>query len=152
MRKFLVLALVVSMMFLLGACTVKNASITGGTISDVTLEPLKRGEYEVLQTASGEGCVSVILGIFKEPSGTTSADYKGVGGLDPARQLRMAFGMGSPWDESRAMAVHQALESVPDADMLVAPRFIDSGTRFPFFYKSFCSKVKGKAIRLKTDK
>mgnify|MGYP001610437242 CR=1 FL=1 len=52
---------------------------------------------------------------------------------------------------SREIAVYKAVQSIPDADALIIPRFHDVIETSGIWYHKVCSTVTGKAIRFKTD-
>ena len=68
--------------------------------------------------------------------------------------LDVGFGflLPNPGLRAKEAAVFGAIESVPGADAIISPRFyVEQEKRF-VWYKRVCVTVKGKAIRIKTDK
>ena len=71
----------------------------------------------------------------------------------PSRDIDVGFGLlFDPGLRAKEAALFKAIESVPGADAIISPRFyVEKEKRF-IWYKRICVTVKGKAIRIKTDK
>lgn len=121
----------------LAGCAAQRAALPGVMVHSEM--GFQRGDYEVLQTAKGQGCVTFV-GLFPLPFFfITSEDY----GAD-------LFGV-DVGGTSREIAVYKAIQSIPDADALIIPRFHDEIKIGGIWYHQVCSTVTGKAIRFKTD-
>ena len=72
----------------------------------------------------------------------------------PTKNIEVSLGLffTGPGFRAKETAVFRAIESVPGADAIISPRFyVEKEKRF-IWYKRICVTVKGKAIRIKTDK
>ena len=99
--------------------------------TEVALEPLKTtATYDVIGEATGTASGGKLFGFIH------------VGGEDKYGQLGGTFTV-SPVEKA---AMYNAIESVPTADALLAPRFEAKHANY-FFYSSETVTVKGKAIR-----
>lgn len=138
---------------LIAGCSLKHASLPGTmTPQEVELQALTRSEYEILETAGGEGCASSVLLFF-----TFTEPETAEGSIVYARSTGRFKGiipgiLPDTEKTARQIATYKAIEGIPGADALLAPRYRDSRTYFPLLYNKVCSTVKGKAIRIKTDK
>ena len=118
-------------------CTSYRAALPGVAVSSSM--GFQRADYEVLQTAKGQGCVTFV-GMFPLPFFFVTAEDLGADlyGTDVGGR-------------SREIAVYKAVQSIPDADALIIPRFHDVIETSGIWYHKVCSTVTGKAIRFKTD-
>lgn len=91
-------------------------------ISNVSLNPLTREQYSILQDVEGNGNATSVL----------------------------CFGLGSK-DRAMNRAMYEAIGKIPGADMLIAPRYDIQKNSFLFFFTTYDIKVKGKAIQIKTN-
>ena len=70
----------------------------------------------------------------------------------PDLDVGFGFWLPDPGLKAKEAAVFKAIQSVPDADAILSPRFyVEKEKRF-VWYKRVCVTVKGKAIRIKIDK
>ncbi|MFH1811736.1 MAG: hypothetical protein ABIJ09_23555 [Pseudomonadota bacterium] len=131
------------------------------------LAPLSRGQYEILDAVEGEGCVkeTCFIGICMRDPDPRQYQEGGLGnvggGLAPAANpLDMFFGQlfvnpnGTPEQAAERRALYEALGKVKDADVLIAPRRhaeVNGTDMLVFSQVNACVRVRGKALRLKTD-
>ncbi len=136
-------------------------------------QPLARGEYTIIGNAAGESCAeeSCFFGSCTKTAGgkgeeafegrifSTNISGASTAATEGLGVLQILFGTGqegpSGADIAERIALYKAIESVPDADAIILPRKqiqIDTSS-IPFISSSVksCVKVKGKAVRLKTD-
>lgn len=165
------IAAVLAVAALTGCSTTGKVSTIPGIGFDT--QPLARGEYVIIGNAAGEACAeeSCFFGSCTKTSGTKGEEaFEGrifsssIGGASTSATenlglLQILFGTGqqgpSGADIAERIALYKAIESVPDADAVILPRKtinVDTQT-IPFISNSVksCVKVKGKAVRLKTD-
>lgn len=57
--------IILSILLIFMGCTTKRQLIPTNIYSGIGLEGLKRNEYQILETVTGKGCVTRILGIIK---------------------------------------------------------------------------------------
>lgn len=109
-----------------------------GTVQ--TVATLDRDQYEITGDISGEASVTVVLFIFpigaKPHSGRLYNPYN-------------LFPIGTAPGVVEGMAVYNALENSPDADMIIAPRYETEVKGFPPIFWTSKVKVKGKGLKLK---
>ena len=132
----------------------------------VNAKSLERHEYVVLGDAEGKACVeeSCILGLFCSTKSDTGATETIEGRLFTDNVQTSAPTAGFPFSPAAGTegnrtaaedaALYKAIESVPDADALLAPRkSMEITTNDNFFMtgQKACVRVFGKGIRLKTD-
>lgn len=123
--------LVLSLVALLGAgCASTHVAVPGGT-------PLggmaTSASYDVVSDAEGNAEGTVILGFI----------YLG-------DDERGSIGFGGPIslvDPVESAAVYDAIASVPGADAVIAPRFVNESTNY-ILWRTQRSTVKAKAIRI----
>lgn len=134
-RSFAILGL-----WLLGGCASESAGIPGLALTqDLRMEQLHRKDYSLLGPVSGSGC-STYVGLWPIPIFWISTD-SGRGEI---------FGLDTRNSAEQA-AIYQAIESMPGADALIAPRFHEETEGVFVWYKHRCVKVAGKAIALNPD-
>jgi hypothetical protein len=110
-----------------GCVSYSNRMPQGG----VALEPLKTtATYDIVGDATGTAKGEWLFGFMR------------VGGEDKSGQM----GNGLVTSSVEGAAMYNAIESVPTADALLAPRFSSTHSNY-FFYRSKTVTVKGKAIR-----
>ena len=120
-------AMAAGMIGLTGCVSLANRAPQG----DVALEALKTtATYDVIGDAVGTSSGGVLFGIFN------------VGGEDKTGQL----GYSILLNPTARAAMYNAIESVPTADALLAPRFSITSENY-FIYRKETVTVKGKAIR-----
>ena len=93
---------------------------------------------------------NVLARVTSGPSFSQSASTTSTKRCD----LDIGFGflLPNPGFRAKEAAVFRAIESVPGADAIISPRFyVEKEKRF-IWYQRACVTVKGKAIRIKTDK
>lgn len=166
---------------LLGAVAVVVAATGCSTTGKVSTIPgisfqtqaLARSEYTIMGNAAGESCAeeSCFFGSCTKTAGAKGEEaYEGrifstnISGASTSATenlglLQILFGTGqqgpSGADIAERIALYKAIESVPEADAIILPRKqiqIDTND-IPFISHSVksCVKIKGKAVRLKTD-
>jgi hypothetical protein len=143
--------LIILILILSMGCATKGKSLQVEGYPKFTLETLKRSEYQILETTSGKGCVTRILGIIKisRPDSYYVESRKAEGAISISL-FGWLFGKSS-LDQAREIALYTALESVPEADFIFEPRYYDEESGFPLIYSKVCSTVKGKAVRIRPD-
>lgn len=169
--RFALIALALSSLLSTACQTVGKVSTIPGIAFDT--QPLARGEYVIIGNAAGEACAeeNCFFGsCTKTANGKGEEAFEGrifttniSGGSTAATEnlglLQILFGTGqqgpSGADIAERIASYKAIESVPDADAVILPRkSIDITTDvIPFISSKVksCVKIKGKAVRLKTD-
>ncbi len=150
MFKKILISLSTIFILIFAGCATKRQFIAVNEQPTLGLEGLKRNEYQVLETVTGKGCVTRILGIIK----ITEPENREMEYNRPSQKAIDLLGWligKSSIAHAREIALYSALESVPDADFLLEPRFYDEETGIPLLYTKVCSKVKGKAVRIKPD-
>lgn len=131
--------LVLLAMFLVG-CNSKSSAIGGSVFpSQVLFEGLERSEYEITGDVTGSGCTTFV-GLWPIPICFRYAD----GWTSEVSSVNAG-------SKAARIALYRAHEKVPDADGLVAPRFVQTVDRGGIWYKRTCVRVKAKAYRIKTD-
>ncbi len=161
--------------------TSTSASVSSVQGIGFSTSPLSRADYVIMGDAKGEACAEetcvAFFGCTKKAGSAAGEDLLegrlnsdnvdnvnmrggSTGDLDFFTALMNAlFGggdEGGPSDSELAerIALYKAIESVPDADAIIQPRkSIQVTTTADLFGngKKSCVKVKGKAIRFKTD-
>lgn len=129
MKRVLSLAVLTTGMALLSGCVSYINQVPGAA---VPLKPLEStATYDVLGDAKGTATGAYLFGFI--PLGMESKSGSigyGLSMADPVQQI----------------AVYNAIESVPTADALIAPRF-DATVSNYIIYREKTVTVKGKAIR-----
>jgi len=135
------------------------------------LKPFERDEYSVLASVEGKACMedTCMVGIcWRTPDqkdadqleGRLNADLGNApqaenwGPFDFLRRLFAAPEASSTTLRAQAVAYYRAIEAVPTADELIAPRAaVDEQTFDALIYNHSrsCVTVRGKAIHIKTD-
>ena len=105
-----------------------------------TVANLERDQYEILGEAQGEASITYVF--FFIPIGA-----KPEMGILYNPQIAIPF--GSATGQVKGMALYEAIESVPGADMIIVPRYESKLKGFPPFYWTTTVKVKGKAVKIK---
>ena len=139
--KAVISVIIIAFALSLTSCSWKRVAMPGIAMPDkVKIAPLERKDYRILQTAEGRGCATFI-GLFPIPIFFTMSEHVKVDiwGLDISGR-------------ARRVAVYKAIESVPGADALLAPRFHEEITSGGIWYRKTCVTVKGKAIKLTEDR
>lgn len=151
------------------ACgTSKVATIPG---MDMTTK-LKRSDYVVLGTATGQACAEENCFFGSCTKKASVAGEELLDGRSESESLRsvrtagvdlgpLAFLFGAPAGPgegkniAKSIAMYKAIESIPDADAMLSPRFEVETTEdtFPFITRNVksCVTVKGKAVHIKSD-
>ena len=152
-----------------GCGTSKVSTIPGMDMS----AKLRRSDYVILGTATGEACATENC-FFGSCSRTASvAGEELLDGrsesvsLRDARTAALDLGPlgalldvgGAPGQSknvAKSIAMYKAIESVPNADAMISPRYdvTTSEDSIPFNIKrtvKSCVKVRGKAIQIKSD-
>jgi len=105
-----------------------------------TVATLDKDQYEIVGTVEGEATVSYVFFFFpigaKPQSGVLFNPY-------------FVFPFGTTAGPVKGMAIYNAIESQPDVDMIIAPRFESTVKGFPPFYWTTTVKVKGKGVKIK---
>ena len=139
--------LLIPVALLLAGCNLKYHAVPGAPL------PFASVDYTVMGATSAEACGTYILGIdfghlFADQEGSASA----AGGDDPlAAIVGLIAGGGSP---ESARALYDALEKMPDATNLYAPKVHTTVTGFapfgmPIFGKR-CAAVEARGVKLGT--
>lgn len=125
MRKLLAL---VAVPVLLTGCVFQGGSLSQIGIEPISVEPLKSSEYSVLGNVTGEASREsfLIFGMFE------GCSVKPFCADDPAET-----------------AYFNAVQSVPQADALIAPRSKINRFSIPGIYSKTTVTISGKAIQLK---
>ena len=131
---------------LLSGCNLKSHTIPGAPL------PFASVNYTVMGATSAEACGTYIFGIdfghlFVDQAGSSG----GGGGGDPISMLLGMLGGGSP---ESARALYDAMEKMPEATNLYAPKVQETVTGFspfgvPIFGKR-CSTVEARGVKLGT--
>lgn len=142
MKKLLVLSAL-----LLGGCNLKSHSIPGAPL------PFASVNYTVMGATSAEACGTYIFGIdfghlFVDQQGSTG----GGGASDPISAIIGLIGGGGSAESARAL--YDAMEKMPEATNLYAPKIQETVTGFspfgvPIFGKR-CSTVEAHGVKLGT--
>lgn len=156
-------------LFTAAACgTSKVATIPG---MDMTTK-LKRADYVVLGVATGQACAeeNCFFGSCTKKASVAGEELlDGRAESESLRNVRTAqldlgplaflFGAtqapGGTKNIAKSIAMYKAIESIPDADAMLSPRY-EVETKedfFPFISKNTksCVTVKGKAVHIKSD-
>ncbi len=129
---------------LLAGCNLKSHTVPGAPL------PFASVDYKVLGATSAEACGTYILGIDFGHLFTDSQGSSGGGGGDALSALLGSLtGGGSP---ESARALYDALEKMPEATNLYAPKVHTTVTGFspfgfPFFGKR-CAAVEARGVKL----
>lgn len=151
------------------ACgTSKVATIPG---MDMTTK-LKRADYVVLGTATGQACAeeSCFFGSCTKKASVAGEEL--LDGRSESESLRavrtagvdfgpLSFLFGTPGGPgegkniAKSIAMYKAIESIADADAMLSPRYEIETTEnsFPLISRTIksCVTVKGKAVHIKSD-
>ena len=155
MRGMLSILILISILIFNMGCAARGKSLQVEGYPKFSLETLKRSEYQILETTTGKGCVTRVLGIIKisRPDSYYVEQRKATGAVSISLYdlfFGWLFGKSS-LDQAREIALYTALESIPEADFILEPRYYDEESGFPLIYSRVCSTVKGKAIRIRPD-
>lgn len=139
MKKLLAVSLV-----LLGGCNLKYHTLPGAPLRFASVN------YTVMGATSAEACGTYILGI---DWGHLFVDQQGgAGGASDPLSLVMGVVAGGSPEQSRAM--YEAMEKMPEATNLYAPKVHETVTGFaPFGYPVFgkrCAQVEAHGVKLGT--
>lgn len=160
-----IFVLIVAVFLMSGCASHKGTGISGINMGKtIHFEPLERSEYEVLGPATGKACVAVntlvplpiwwYSGDYSFDAFGTNEDRKYGVISAPTKDIEVSLGLlfAGPGFRAKEVALFKAIESVPGADAIISPRFyVEKEKRF-IWYQRACVTVKGKAIRIKTDK
>jgi hypothetical protein len=102
-------------------------------------EVTTKATYDIIGPAQGESTGAYVLGIIP-----VKGENK-TGAIGTSLNLRKLY---SPVQRA---AIYNAIESVPTADALLAPRFQTTVTKNLFLFKEETVTVRGKAIRFNTS-
>ncbi len=124
MKRLSTLLLALGAAFGLSACSLKHATVPGAPI------PFASADYTVLGNTNAEECGTYILGIdFSHLFSNQSATITGGTSTDPISAiLGLLLGPTSP-EASRAL--YMALEKIPEATHLLAPRVHETVSGIP---------------------
>jgi hypothetical protein len=141
------LGLILVLCFVLGGCApTKTLIISGAVYPDkISLEPLKRSEYEVLGQTKGYGCAKY-YGLWPIPVWWYQSGTRQAGKADSWKLYS-----GSLTRRAKSIAVYSALEKIPEADILLEPRFHVTSETSGIWYARKCVEVIGKGINIKKD-
>ncbi|RMG17843.1 MAG: hypothetical protein D6729_08005 [Deltaproteobacteria bacterium] len=116
--------LALPLLFGLSACSLKHTTVPGAPI------PFASADYTVLGNTNAEECGTYILGIdFAHLFSNQAATISGATSGDPLSAiLGLIFGPRSP-EASRAL--YMALEKIPEATHLLAPRIHETVSGIP---------------------
>jgi len=127
------------LIFVIG-CSYKYHRMQTVLLKDIKIADLQRDQYIIIGDTIGFGCAEYV-GLWPIPIWWISAEKK----------RGELFGGVSTEPIAERVAMYNALEKMPEADAIIAPRFHRSKDRvFPWFSRS-CVTVKGKAIQIKSD-
>jgi len=148
MRIVATLFLSMIIMTLAGCSTTHQARIPGVVYPDeLALEPLTRDQYVVLGTVEGRGVASY-TGLWPIPIFWFDDEGKGA---KTSSGWKIGFGGNIEKNRAKAAAVYNALQKVPEADLLLEPRFQLTVHTRGIWYSRVEAIVIGKAVRIKTD-
>lgn len=149
-RLFLSICTVVILFSLFQCGTQMQMKIPGATYPGaLKFEELKRNEYEVLGEVKGQGKASY-TGLWPIPVFWFSVSDEKYGNVTNLK-LWSSFGIGEV-NIAKEIAVYKALESIPDADLIIEPRYRVVKKSWAIWHSKAAVEVKGKAIKIKTDK
>jgi hypothetical protein len=150
---------------LFSGCTL-TSKVASIPIMDVTTK-LRRADYVVLGTATGQACAeeNCFLGSCTKKAGAPGDELLSVDGGSTGRRASnplIDFLLGTPPEAgpsrsqiAEQIAMFKAIESVPNADAILSPRFESETTEegFPGITHNVksCVTVKGKAIHVNSD-
>ncbi len=129
--------LVLSVLILASGCSLRNARIPSADI------PFAEADYTVLGNTNAEACGNYVFGIdFVHLFSDRSATISGTPGVFPF------LSTGLTREGSRAL--YDALEKIPEATHLVAPRITTSGVGFGigpvFLFGRRCAIVDARGV------
>jgi len=129
-------------------CTSMRTKIPGVHYpEEISLAQLDREDYEVLGNVTGEGSASY-TGLWPIPIFFFSKSDQ-----ESGKANNWKIGLGNPVESmARDVAVYKALQSIPEADLLIEPRYHTKSVNYGIWYTKMWVTVTGKAIRIKTDK
>ncbi len=131
---------------LLAGCSYKSASIPGAPL------PFASVDYKVMGEVKADACGSYVFGIdfahlFKDKQGGAS----GGGGADPLSAILGMLPIGGTSPEA-GRALYKALDDMPEATNLYAPRINEKVTGFaPFGMPIFgerCAEVTAHGVQI----
>ncbi len=137
-----------SCMFLI-SCKMRSAGMTAiKPPYEIEFEKLSRSDYEILGNVTGRGSVTSIT-LFPIPFGWKRANkdngvYMFFGSLTGMRDMYIN-------KRAESIANYNAIQSIPDADAIIFPRYHIERSYFLPWYEKSDFIVKAKAIRIKTD-
>jgi len=121
-------------------CSTRIARIPIVPVPELKIEALTRADYRVIGPAQGEATASAVF-LFPLPICwvTVSGGGTYMFRLNASRR-------------ARDLAMYNAVESVPNADAMLTPRFKDERSSVFVWYTRHHSVVTGKAIEIKAEK
>ena len=140
MRKVLGIAVLVTVVALLGGCSaVSLYNPVAKAPQALKVEALDRTQYTVLEQTSGTGTTEMIA-LWPLPIWWIWSDDG----------TQWVWGLGLQ-NRSWHIARNRAIQKVPSADDMIAP-IVEDRTYFAIWYARVVTHVQGKAISIKTDK
>ena len=144
--RYLLIAVIATMAF--GSCTTSSKMVQSSPViaRNVELDPIK-ADIEVNQERKliGEGVAVYVLGFRVSDIG----EQKEVDGITYYNDKFRPLNRGR--NKARAMAAYNALETCPDCDVLVHPKFevIESKSPFGIIYHKYTVRVSGYGAKYK---
>ena len=140
MKKLLAASLV-----LLGACNLKYHTFPDAPLRFASVN------YTVMGATSAEACGTYIIGI---DWGHLFVDQQGGAGAYAADPLSAVMGLVSAPSPEASRAMYEAMEKMPEATNLYAPKIHETVTGFaPFGYPVFgkrCAQIEAHGVKLGT--
>lgn len=133
-----VLPLAVAAMFALNCKTAQKTTNEIG-VDVLKFERLKRSEYKIIGNVTGSSNTQTILGIFQ------------LGVEKQASYVDATPDAPEKISAADRAAIYNALESAPDADAVILPRFERDIFAIPLLYRQVKVTVRAKAISLNSD-
>ncbi len=148
MRNSLVLLLVALVVSSVIGCAAEQKRLPGVEIApEVEFAPLARSEYKILGTVKAEGCAAMTA-LWPLPIWWVSPD-ESISGQSSSQGGGFAFGIDVT-GPARAVATYRALNQIPQADALLAPRYYEDINNGIWHYK-VCSTVSARSITIIPD-
>ena len=133
MKKQIKMLASATLLIAFSGCSMKSShmAIINPTLSNTNVK------YDILESTSGSaGCIA-IFSFFEigETSGCAFPFAKALFGIET--------------DNIESVAMSKAIDGIPKADAMLAPRFTATGFTIPIIYNKKTITVKGKAIEFK---